>query len=209
MATATGDMVVAYALRHGVAHLIAAGRRAEARALVLENVAWLMARSADGLGIMADCRRLVAAAGAGGDQVVDLVRRALDLSMSELRQDPRRLPGQLVGRLMGSGEGGVLPTEAGAGEGGASKEGGRGGGGSRSGSSNNDKNSVGAAVRREVSALLQRLLAYRGYGFEWWCPVSRTLEQAGGACLRKITGHTSSVHSVSFSPDGARIVSGS
>ena len=81
-----------YALKHGVAHLIAAGRRAEARALVLENVAWLMARSADGLGIMADCRRLVAAAGAGGDRVVDLVRRALDLSMSELRHiyNPRR-----------------------------------------------------------------------------------------------------------------------
>ena len=81
------------------------------------DVAWLMARSADGLGVMADCRRLVVAAGAGGDQVVDLVRRALALSMSELRQDPRRLPGQLVGRLMGSGEGGVAP-EAGAGEGG-------------------------------------------------------------------------------------------
>ena len=109
MATTTGDMVVTYALRHGVAHLVAAGRRAEARALVLENVAWLMARSADGMGVMEDCRTLVAAAAAGEDRAVDLVRRALDLSMSELRQDPRRLPGQLVGRLMGSGEGGVAP----------------------------------------------------------------------------------------------------
>ena len=53
------------------------------------------------------------------------------------------------------------------------------------------------------------MMEHRGYGFAWWCPVSRTLEQAGGACLRKITGHTSSVTSVSFSPDGSRIVSGS
>ena len=94
-----------YVLKHGIAHLVAAGRHKEARALLLENISWLMARSADGLGIMEDCRRVVEAAGEGGDRVVDLVRRALDLSMSELRKDPRRLPGQLVGRLMGSAAG--------------------------------------------------------------------------------------------------------
>ena len=104
-----------YALKHGVAHLLAASRSAEARALVLENVAWLMARSGDGLGIMEDCRRLVAAAGEGGDRAVDLVRRALDLSMPELRQDPRRLPGQLVGRLMGSGAGSLVAARPAAG----------------------------------------------------------------------------------------------
>ena len=102
-------------MKHGVAHLLAAGRSAEARALVLENVAWLMARSGDGLGMMEDCRRLVAAAGEGGDRAVDLVRRALDLSMPELRQDPRRLPGQLVGRLMGSGAGSLVATRPAAG----------------------------------------------------------------------------------------------
>ena len=63
----------------------------------------------------------------------------------------------------------------------------------------------GAGVR----AFVQRLTEYRGYGFEWWCPVARTMEQAGGACLRKIKGHKGGVLSVSFSPDGTRIVSGS
>ena len=141
---------------------------------------------------MEDCRTLVDAArrdegggGGGGseDPVVDLVRRALDLSMPELRKDPRRLPGQLIGRLMGSASRAVS-----------------GGGGGASG---------GTAASREVSVFLKRLMEHQGYGFEWWCPVSRTLEQAGGACLRKITGHTGSVRSVSFSPDGSRIVSGS
>ena len=55
---------------------------------------------------------------------------------------------------------------------------------------------------------MTRLVEHRGYGL-WWCPVSRTLEQAGEACLRRITGHTSGVRSVSFSGDGKRIVSGS
>eukprot|EP00946_MAST-07B_sp_MAST-7B-sp1_P002175 g2175.t1 len=168
-----------YVLKHGITHLVAAGRHREARALLLENVAWLMARSADGLGVMEDCRRLVAAAGESGDRTVDLVRRALDLSMPDLRKDPRRLPGQLVGRLMGSGA---------------------------SGSAGADGNPLSTS---EIGGFLKRLKEYQGYGFAWWCPVSRTLEQAGGACLRKITGHTSMVTSVSFSVDGSRIVSGS
>ena len=46
--------------------------------------------------------------------------------------------------------------------------------------------------------------------FSWWCPVTPwTLEQAGGACLRKLVGHTRGVTSAAFSPDGARVVSGS
>ena len=188
------DSFTKYALKHGISHLLAAGRRPEARALVLENVAWLMARSGDGMGIMEDCRRLVNAA--GEDRVVDLVRRALDLAMGDLRKDPRRLPGQLVGRLLGSGEGSAVPK-------GNSARGGAGAVGSGKDSH------AEVVVRREVGALLRRLMEYRGYGFAWWCPVSRTLEQAGGACLRKMTGHTSGVSSVSFSADGRRVVSGS
>ena len=61
----------------------------------------------------------------------------------------------------------------------------------------------------DVNAFVTRLVEYREYGFEWWCPISRTLEQAGGACLRKMTGHTGEVNSVSFSGDGKFIVSGS
>ena len=106
------------------------------------------------------------------------------------------LPGQLVGRLLGSGEGSAVPkgntARGGAGAVGSGKD-----------------SHAEVVVRREVGALLRRLMEYRGYGFAWWCPVSRTLEQAGGACLRKMTGHTHWVNSVSFSADGRRVVSGS
>ena len=158
---------------------------------MLENVAWLMARSGDGLGIMEDCRRLVNAA--GGDRVVDLVRRAVDLAMDDLRKDPRRLPGQLVGRLLGSGEGSAVPK-------GNSARGDAGAVGS------GKDNHAEVVVRREVGALLRRLMEYRGYGFAWWCPVADA--GAAGGMLRKMTGHTEAVSSVSFSADGRRVVSG-
>ena len=51
---------------------------------------------------------------------------------------------------------------------------------------------------QEVRDFVTRLVEHRGYGFDWWCPISRTLEQAGGACLRRITGHTGGVRSVRF-----------
>ena len=92
--------ITKYALNHGISHLVAAGRCKDARSMMLENVTWLMARREDGMGIMEDCRILVTAA-AAGDRSVDLVRRALDLSMADIRQDSRRMPGQLVGRLLG------------------------------------------------------------------------------------------------------------
>ena len=96
--------------------------------------------------------------------------------MDDLRKDPRRLPGQLVGSA-GIREGSAVPK-------GNSARGGAGAVGSGKDSH------AEVVVRREVGALLRRLMEYRGYGFAWWCPVSRsTLEQAGGAGLRRMTGH--------------------
>ena len=157
------DTTHGYALRHGVAHLLEAGRRADARALILD-VHWLMARGDDGMGIIADCKRLE------GDRTAALIAQAVGLSLPDLRKDPRRLAGQLVGRLVGA----------------AGEEG------------------YGA----EIAGLLQRVRTHP-HGFRWWCPVSPVLEQAGGACLKKLEGHTGSVESVSFSGDGKQVVSGS
>ena len=83
-----------YVLRHGVAHLLDAGKRKDARRIVL-NVKWLLARGGDGLGVMEDCKRF-----GGSDRTMRVLGQAISLSMSDLRKDPRRVVGQLVGRLM-------------------------------------------------------------------------------------------------------------
>ena len=90
--------IMAYALKHGVAHLLLAGKEEHARRLVLD-ARWLVERRGDGAGIIEDCRRF-----ASDDSAVQLVSQAVDMSMHELQLDPRRLCGQLVGRLMGAEE---------------------------------------------------------------------------------------------------------
>jgi hypothetical protein len=53
-----------------------------------------MARGNDGVGLMRDCQRMK------GDRTMEILGSAIGLSLGELRKDPRRLVGQLVGRLM-------------------------------------------------------------------------------------------------------------
>ena len=53
-----------------------------------------MARASDGLRLMDDCKLLE------DDRTVAVIGSAIGLSLGELRKDPRRLVGQLVGRLM-------------------------------------------------------------------------------------------------------------
>jgi len=55
LASSVGESTWNYILKHGVAHLIGAGMKKEARTLVLD-VGWLMARAGDGLGLVGDCR---------------------------------------------------------------------------------------------------------------------------------------------------------
>ena len=47
----------------------------------------------------------------------------------------------------------------------------------------------------------------------WWRLVSQTVDPAGGACLQTLEGHSCRryccVNSVSFSPDGTKVASGS
>ena len=98
-----------YALRHGVRHLLAAGRGIDASRVVLD-LDWLLARcrADEALGIREDCRAVVhwwsnsddPSVSRGLRLAVDLVGRAVDLALPDLQQDWRRLPGQLVGRLM-------------------------------------------------------------------------------------------------------------
>jgi hypothetical protein len=70
-----------YALRHGVSHLIAAGRKEEARTLFLD-VGWLMARAGEGVRLMEDCRLFK------GDRVVELIESCVRLALADLRKDP-------------------------------------------------------------------------------------------------------------------------
>ena len=141
-----------------MAHLLLAGEEEHARQLLFD-ARWLVERRGDGTGIIEDCRRF-----ASDDRAVQLVGQAVDMSMHELRLDPRRLCGQLVGRLMGS------------------------------------ENSV-----REIGKLL-RQLRNGDWGFDWCCPVSRTLDQAGDALLRIMAGHTGRCLG-GAGADGSRVVS--
>ena len=51
-----------------------------------------------------------------------------------------------------------------------------------------------------ITALTDRL-KQGNWGFEWWCPAWRTLEQAGGQ-LEHTLVHTRGVNSVAVMPDG-------
>ena len=62
----------------------------------------------------------------------------------------------------------------------------------------------------EIEALLTTVKAWPGSdGRGWFCPVSLTYLPAGSPCRQTMVGHSDSVTSVSFSPDGQWIASGS
>merc|ERR1712166_728104 len=63
-------------------------------------------------------------------------------------------------------------------------------------------------VENEIQDLRNRLMEYE-YEFDWWGVTSRTMEQAGGACVRQLFGHEGRVKSVDYSSDGQYVVSGS
>eukprot|EP00505_MAST-04D_sp_SCG-Rhode-Island_P005213 Stramenopile-MAST_4_protein_5213 len=62
----------------------------------------------------------------------------------------------------------------------------------------------------EIETLLTTVRAWPGPdGRGWFCPLSLTYLPAGSPCQQTLLGHSGNVNSVSFSPDGAWIVSGS
>ena len=82
-----------YALRNVIAHLVESGERESARELLMD-VGYLCRRAEEGAALVQDCQRLE------GDRTVELIGRTIGLSLNELRKDPRRMRGQLVGRLL-------------------------------------------------------------------------------------------------------------
>ena len=62
-------------------------------------------------------------------------------------------------------------------------------------------------VENEIQDLRNRLMKYE-YDFDWWGVTSRTMEQAGGACVRQLLGHEMAVFSVDYSSDGRFVVFG-
>merc|ERR1712166_932505 len=72
-----------YALTHGIAHLVAAGNMDDSKKLLLD-VKYLLARGDDGVRLMEDCKRLQ------GDRTMEVLSSALGLSLSNMRNDPRR-----------------------------------------------------------------------------------------------------------------------
>jgi WD40 repeat protein len=177
-----------YALTHGVAHLVECNRKDDAKKLMLD-VKYLLARGDDGVRLVEDCKRLQ------GDRTMEVLSSALGLSLGDMRKDPRRIVSQLVGRLMWS-----------AGVGGEEKE------------KEDEKNETKTATKRngniknkvenEIQDLRNRLMEYE-YDFDWWGVTSRTMEQAGGACVRQLLGHEGYVESVDYSSDIRFVVSGS
>merc|ERR1712166_1570242 len=183
-----GTTFLSYALTHGIAHLVESGRKDDAKKLLLD-VKYLLARSNDGVRLMEDCKRLQ------GDRTMEVLNSALGLSLSDIRKDPKRIVGQLVGRLMWTAGVGVEEKEK-----------------------DNEKNETKTATKRngniknnvenEIQDLRNRLMEYE-YDFDWWGVTSRTMEQAGGACVRQLLGHENGVCSVDYSSDGRFVVSGS
>ena len=84
--------ITKYALTHSVSHLVAAGRCKGPSTSLGKH------RLVDGPktrwhGNHGDCRLLLSASSQEGDRTIDLLLRAMDLSMAELLQDPRGYPG--------------------------------------------------------------------------------------------------------------------
>ena len=196
-----------YALKYGVTHMLEYADtcdgnekiewRQETRKLIL-SVSWLMAKAivdfmTEGCSLVDDYNKFVWTAIKDGssqsiDRVVDLLRKAVGLSLHDLHINPQRLPGQLIGRLLGAKESPGKSSES---------------------ESKGDVSANGVTAASELARLLTKLKNYENYGFDWWCPISRTMEQASGGCLRTMKGHTCPVTSVAISKDGTHIVSGS
>lgn len=83
-----------YLLKYGVHHLALAHMNNEARKMILDP-GFLLARANDAAGI-AECCELLSE----GDHLLQLVGRAVTLSLDAIAGDSRQLIGQLVGRLM-------------------------------------------------------------------------------------------------------------
>ena len=179
-----------YALRNVIAHLVESGERESARELLMD-VGYLCRRAEEGAALVQDCQRLE------GDRTVELIGRAIGLSLSDLRKDPRRMRGQLVGRLLSV----VREVREGGGGEGEGKEG-------VGGVVREEEDERKRRVKREIGALLERAREEE-VGYDWWCPRTATMEQAEAPCLRKMVGHGSGVTSVAYSMDGTRVVSGS
>jgi hypothetical protein len=83
-----------YLLQYGVHHFALARMDHEAREMILDP-GFLLARAKDAAGI-AECCELLSE----GDHLLQLVGRAVMLSLDAIAIDPRQFIGQLVGRLM-------------------------------------------------------------------------------------------------------------
>ena len=64
------------------------------------------------------------------------------------------------------------------------------------------------SVRKCMIDFLNNLRSH-DYGFQWWCPVGPTWDQAEQAYLRTMVGHKDSIQSVAWHSDGRRCASGS
>ena len=90
----SNGLILSYSLKHVVVHLIAAGRKAMARDLLL-NVKYLMTRvmAMDTTALLADYQRFY------NDGVLPVVASALQNSLPTVQKDSRQMLHQLYGRL--------------------------------------------------------------------------------------------------------------
>lgn len=82
-----------YVMKYGVEHLIKGGMESEARSVILDPI-MLLERATDFEGVLADLEMF-----SEEDEFIQLVRRAVSLSIPALKNDPRQIVSQLVGRL--------------------------------------------------------------------------------------------------------------
>ncbi len=100
-----GASTLCYLLKYALKHFLGCSKgkqkelRAIARSLAL-NIDFMLGRASidDSYEHFEDCSAL---GQLGEDKLLSLVGRALQLSLSEVSKDIRRLPGQLIGRLLG------------------------------------------------------------------------------------------------------------
>jgi WD40 repeat protein len=196
-------------------HLVKDERRSGYRARQLGlSFRWLLARARLGpaSALLADVARLcghLAASAVGGGRggrastvvghdteihAADLIQSMLRLSQGSLaRGGWTHLAGQIVGRLMGYAE------EEDGGQEGFKKE-------KIAELVREAKAWAGAWVPMEKG---KDGAALAGTTQGVWCPVSRTMEPAGGPCIALWTGHSKGVNSLDLNADGTRLVSGS
>ena len=103
-----------------------------------------MARASDGVRLMDDCQLLEE------DRSVAAIRSAVGLSLSDLKKDPRRLVGQLYGRLMAAA--GMMRVKEENNETGERKEGER-----KEGGGSDENKEKERMVEKEISDFMKRL----------------------------------------------------